>query len=70
MVGDAPIGRKAAIRWLLLILERDICDERAHLALVRTLVAMGSEGEARRPYRRYVERMGDLDIEPVPYPDG
>ncbi|MFP5332301.1 MAG: BTAD domain-containing putative transcriptional regulator [Acidimicrobiia bacterium] len=62
--GDSEV----AIRWLLLILEKDVYDERAHLALVRTLIATGAHGEARRLYRRYVDRMGELDIEPAPYP--
>jgi DNA-binding SARP family transcriptional activator len=59
---------ETATRHLLLILERDPYDERAHLALVGSMIAAGSHGEARRLYRRYVERLAELDIEPAPYP--
>lgn len=55
-------------RYLLLILERDPYDERAHLALVHSMIRAGSHGEARRLYRRYVERLSELDVEPAPYP--
>jgi ATP/maltotriose-dependent transcriptional regulator MalT/DNA-binding SARP family transcriptional activator len=58
----------AASRYCLRILERDRYDETAHLALVRSLIAVGSHGEARRRYRGYVLRMREIDIEPAPYP--
>lgn len=62
--GDAD----AAATYLLRILQRDPYDERAHLALVRTLSQSGSHGEARRAYRTYVARMEELEIEPSPFP--
>lgn len=58
----------AAATYLLRILQRDPYDERAHLALVRTLSRSGSHGEARRAYRTYVARMEELEIEPSPFP--
>lgn len=58
----------AASRYCLRILERDRYDETAHLALVRSLIAVGSHGEARRRYRGYVLRMREIDVEPAPYP--
>jgi DNA-binding SARP family transcriptional activator/tetratricopeptide (TPR) repeat protein len=58
----------AASRYCLRILERDRYDETAHLALVRSLISVGSHGEARRRYRGYVLRMREIDIEPAPYP--
>jgi DNA-binding SARP family transcriptional activator len=57
-----------AVRSLLALLERDAYDEAAHLGLVRTLVAAGRHGESRRAYRTYCDRMGELDVEAVPYP--
>ncbi len=58
----------AAAGYLLRILQRDVYDERAHLALVRSFVAGGSHGEARRAYRAYVSRMEELGVEPAPFP--
>jgi DNA-binding SARP family transcriptional activator len=57
----------AAARFLLRILERDAFDERAHLGLVSALVASGRHGEARRAYRAYEARMGELDVEALPF---
>jgi DNA-binding SARP family transcriptional activator len=59
----------AAVRYRLRILERDPFDEEAHLGLVTALSAARAHGEARRAYRRYVARMEEIDVEPVPFPD-
>lgn len=58
----------AASRYLLRVLERDVYDERAHLALVPTLVRSGRHGEARRAYRAYCARMDEIGVEAAPYP--
>lgn len=58
----------AASRYLLRVLERDVYDERAHLALVPTLVRAGRHGEARRAYRAYCARMEEIGVEAAPYP--
>ncbi|MFC0622451.1 tetratricopeptide repeat protein [Kribbella deserti] len=58
----------AAAGYLLRVLQRDQFDERAHLALVACLVESGAHGEARRAYRTYCLRMGELDVEPAPFP--
>jgi len=57
-----------AARHYLRILERDPYDERTHLNLVRAMIAAGRHGAARRLYGGYVSRMGELDVEPEPYP--
>jgi ATP/maltotriose-dependent transcriptional regulator MalT/DNA-binding SARP family transcriptional activator len=57
----------AATRYLLRILERDAYDERAHLGLVSALAGSGRHGEARRAYRAYAARMGELGIEALPF---
>jgi DNA-binding SARP family transcriptional activator len=57
-----------ATRFERRVLERDRYDEGAHLGLVRALAAGGHHGAARRAYRVYVQRMGELDVEAVPYP--
>jgi ATP/maltotriose-dependent transcriptional regulator MalT/DNA-binding SARP family transcriptional activator len=59
-----------AAGYLLRILQRDVYDERAHLALVRSFVGGGAHGEARRAYRAYVSRMEELGVEPAPFPAG
>jgi ATP/maltotriose-dependent transcriptional regulator MalT len=56
-----------AARYLLRVLERDPHDERAHLALVKTLAEAGHHGEARRCYATYVARMGEIGVEASPY---
>jgi DNA-binding SARP family transcriptional activator/tetratricopeptide (TPR) repeat protein len=58
----------AAAGYLLRILQRDPYDERAHLALVSSYVGSGAHGEARRAYRTYVSRLGELGVEPAPFP--
>jgi DNA-binding SARP family transcriptional activator len=60
----------SAAGYLLRILQRDVYDERAHLALVRSFVGGGAHGEARRAYRAYVSRMEELGVEPAPFPAG
>jgi DNA-binding SARP family transcriptional activator len=57
-----------AVRFYLRLLERDSFDEDAHLGLVSTLDAAGRHGEARRCYRTYVVRMGELGVESAPFP--
>jgi DNA-binding SARP family transcriptional activator len=61
-------GHETAIRYRLRVLDRDPYDEGAYLALVSDVVAAGHHGEARRVYRRYVARMGELGVEPAPFP--
>jgi len=51
---------ETAIRIQLRILELDVFDERAHLALVDALLAAGRHGEARRRYGVYVAKMGEI----------
>jgi len=58
----------AAASHLRRILERDPYDERAHLGLVGTLAALGRHGDARRAYQSYIGRMGELEMEPAPFP--
>jgi DNA-binding SARP family transcriptional activator len=55
-------------RYWRRILAIDTYDEEAHLALVSTLATAGMHGEARRAYRRYVERMDEIGVEPAPFP--
>lgn len=57
-----------AARWNLRILEQDPYNEPAHLSLVRSMVAVGRHGTARRLYGVYVARMSELDVEPEAFP--
>ncbi|WP_144126683.1 BTAD domain-containing putative transcriptional regulator [Catellatospora sichuanensis] len=54
----------AAVGYLLRLLERDPYDERAYRSLVRTLVAGGQHGEARRAFDRYAEAMLSIGVRP------
>lgn len=54
----------AAAGYLLRLLERDPYDEPAHRALVRTLVAGGQHGEARRAFDRYTAAMRTIGVRP------
>lgn len=65
MAGGEP---ETAIRIQLRILELDVFDERAHLALVEALLAAGRHGEARRRYGVYVARMGEIGVEAASFP--
>jgi DNA-binding SARP family transcriptional activator len=58
----------AATRAWLRVLERDAYDERAHLALVGSLLAARRFGDARRQYDAYVRRMLELGVEPAAFP--
>jgi ATP/maltotriose-dependent transcriptional regulator MalT/DNA-binding SARP family transcriptional activator len=58
---------EAAARYARRILERDPYDERAHLALVAALDALGRGAEARRCYSAYVQRLDELGLEAVPW---
>jgi DNA-binding SARP family transcriptional activator/tetratricopeptide (TPR) repeat protein len=71
LAGDASrAGRDdEAVRLWLRLLERDPYDERAHLALVTALVAADRNGDARRRYLTYVDRIRELGVEPAPFPD-
>jgi DNA-binding SARP family transcriptional activator/Tfp pilus assembly protein PilF len=53
---------ESAIRYHLRLIERDRFDETAHLALVRSLEALGRRGEARRRYRLYESAMDELGV--------
>jgi DNA-binding SARP family transcriptional activator len=57
-----------AIRYYLHVLEKDSWDEEAHLILVSSLERAGRHGEARRHYRTYASRMGELDLPAAPFP--
>jgi ATP/maltotriose-dependent transcriptional regulator MalT len=57
-----------ALRWYLRILERVPDDEAAHLGAVMVLARSGRQGEARRRYRGYAERMRRNGVEPAPFP--
>jgi DNA-binding SARP family transcriptional activator len=54
----------AAVGYLLRLLERDPYDEPAHRGLVRTLVAAGQHGEARRAFDRYRTAMRAIGVQP------
>jgi len=58
----------SAVRCYLRILDRDSWDEDAHLRLVSALERAGRRGEARRRYRAYGSRMGELDLPVAPFP--
>ena len=64
----ARAGR-GTTRYHLRILALDPYDEDTHLDLVSTLAAEGRHGEARRAYRRYVQRMGEIGVEPAGFPE-
>jgi ATP/maltotriose-dependent transcriptional regulator MalT/DNA-binding SARP family transcriptional activator len=57
----------AAVRYLLRVLALDEYDEDAHLRLIATLSRAGLHGDARRAYRRYVEAMREIGVEPAAY---
>jgi len=59
-----------AVRYHLRVLEHDGYDEEAHLGLARVLSEAGRHGEARRRYRLYTERMGEIGVEAAPFPGG
>jgi DNA-binding SARP family transcriptional activator len=63
-VSRVAAGPGAAVGYLLRLLERDPYDESAHRALVRTLVAGGQHGEARRAFARYGEAMRSIGVRP------
>jgi DNA-binding SARP family transcriptional activator len=58
----------AAIRYYLRVLDKDSWDEEAHLRVVTALERAGRHGEARRRYRAYASRMGELDLPVSPFP--
>ena len=57
-----------ALRHHLRILDVDPYDEVAHLDLIRSLRVQRRHGEARRAYRTYCARLGELDVDPAPFP--
>ncbi|HZM38745.1 MAG TPA: BTAD domain-containing putative transcriptional regulator [Acidimicrobiales bacterium] len=57
-----------AVRCYLRVLEHDPYDEHAHLGLVATQLGAGQQGEARRSYRAYGQRMDELGVEAAPFP--
>ncbi len=57
-----------ALRHRLRILDVDPYDEAAHLDLIRSLRLQRRHGEARRAYRTYCSRLGELDVDPAPFP--
>jgi DNA-binding SARP family transcriptional activator len=69
LAADRPVDDDdASARYLLRILTRDAYDERAHLRLVAALERLGRRAEARRAYRRYVARMGEIGVAPTAFP--
>ena len=60
----------AAARHYQRLLAVDPYDEAAHLGLVAALSREGQHGEARRVYDQYAERMGELGLDPAPFPGG
>lgn len=58
----------AAVHCYLRILDHDSWDEQAHLRLVSALERAGRHGEARRRYRAYATRMGELELSVSPFP--
>jgi DNA-binding SARP family transcriptional activator len=58
-----------ATRYHLRILTLDPYDEDTHLDLISRLAGSGRHGEARRAYRRYVQKMGEIGVEPAAFPD-
>ncbi len=58
----------AAVRCYLRILDTDPWNEEANLRLVSALERAGRHGEARRCYRTYTSRMGELDLLAAPFP--
>ncbi len=58
----------SAVRYYLRILDKDSWDAEAHLRLVSALERAGRHGEARRRYRTYASRMGELDLPVSPFP--
>jgi DNA-binding SARP family transcriptional activator/Tfp pilus assembly protein PilF len=57
-----------ALLHRLRILDVDPYDEIAHLDLIRSLRLQRRHGEARRAYRTYCTRLGELDVDPAPFP--
>ncbi len=55
------------VRYLVRLLALDPYDEDSHLLLIRTYARGGKHGEARRAYRRYVDCMRELGLEPTAY---
>jgi ATP/maltotriose-dependent transcriptional regulator MalT/DNA-binding SARP family transcriptional activator len=68
LVSAAEAAGRPSARYCLRLLARDPYDEESHVALVGSLSAAGRHGEARRAYRRYVERMTEIGVEPAPRP--
>ena len=66
---DAGAYDEAARRCLRMI-ERDPYLEQAYLDAINAMTALGRHGSARRLYGIYSSRMGELDIEPAPFPSG
>jgi DNA-binding SARP family transcriptional activator len=62
------LGGDAGLRYHLRILALDPYDEQTHLSLVSALTTFGRHGEARRAYRRYTTRMGEIGVEPAGFP--
>lgn len=68
LVPAVEAAGRPSVRYSLRLLARDPYDEESHLALVESLSAAGRHGEARRSYRRYVECMREIGVEPAPHP--
>lgn len=69
-IEDAEGNPEAAARHHQRLLAVDPYDEAAHLGLVGALAWEGQHGEARRVYDQYAARMGELGLDPAPFPGG
>lgn len=67
-LADAAGEHSEAIRHWLRVIDVDPYDEDAHLGMIRSLLLQRRHGEARRAYRTYCGRLGELSIEPAPFP--
>ncbi|RJL34054.1 BTAD domain-containing putative transcriptional regulator [Bailinhaonella thermotolerans] len=57
-----------SVRYALRLLEHDPYDEETHLWLVGTLREALRRGEARRRYEIYARLMGEIGVDPAPWP--
>ncbi|MFN8194666.1 MAG: BTAD domain-containing putative transcriptional regulator [Nocardioidaceae bacterium] len=67
-IEDAAGRPDAAARHYQRLLAVDPFDEAAHLGLVAAVSGEGQHGEARRVYEQYAARMGELGLDPAPFP--
>lgn len=56
-----------AVGWLMAVIVDDPYDEPSQHRLIQVLAQARRHGEARRAYRAYATRMGELEVEPTPF---